>query len=65
MRTKLIHQDTYLLASRDKRKNSLASKCAEKVVQIQAEIDSLKSTPNASVSKLTALELRKESLISQ
>ena len=61
----LIHQETYARASRDKRRNSLASKCAEKVVQIQAEIDSLKSTPNASVSKLTALELRKQSQIPQ
>ena len=61
----LIHHDTYARASQDKRRNSLATKCADKVSQIQSEIDSLKLTSSNSNSKLKALELQKQFFIPQ
>lgn len=59
----VIHQETYKRASQDKRRLSVATKCAQKFDQLQSEIDSLKLTETTPASKLTAFELRKQSLI--
>lgn len=61
----MIHQETYARASQDKRRNSIATKSVDKVQKIQSQIDALNSNPSSSTSKLTALELRKQSLMPQ
>ena len=53
-----VHQETYNRASLDKRRHIIATKCAQKVDQIQSEIASLKLNSTVSAPKMTALELR-------
>ena len=47
------------------RRKSVGTKCLEKSTQIQSKIDTIKLTSITSVSKLTALELRRQPLIPQ
>ena len=60
-----IHQATYKQASLNKRSVKVASKCAEKVDQIQSVIDPFKLSSTVWASKLTALGFRRQSLVLQ
>ena len=60
----LIYQENYLSAKKEyERRKSVGTKCAEKATQIQSKIVNLKLTSITSVSKLIALDLRKQTLI--
>ena len=57
-----IHHETYARAAKDKRRESLHTRCNEQVNEIQSKINDLKINNPAANSKLTSLELRKQAL---
>ena len=57
-----IHHETYARAAKDKRRESLYTRCNEQLNEIQSKINDLKINNPAANSKFTSLELRKQAL---
>ena len=59
-----IHHETYARAAKDKRRESLYTRCNEhlQVNEFQSKINVVKTKNSAANSKLTSLEIRKQAL---